>query len=195
MLIFENWKKIFVFLVSVFAIVFVIPNFSSNNFRDNVLPNFINLGEIRLGLDLQGGSYLLLKVQAEALQVDRLNNIASEVRMKLRQSDPKIGYKNISVENNSLNFELINSNNYERAVGLIREIDNSLIIEGEEDLFINIMLSEIQIKENEDYAILQSIEIIRRRVNEVGTNEPIISRQGDDQILVHCPGLNDPEKI
>ena len=61
MLIFENWKKIFVFLVSVFAIVFVIPNFSSNNFRDNVLPNFINLENVRLGLDLQGGSYLLLK--------------------------------------------------------------------------------------------------------------------------------------
>ena len=77
------------------------------------------------------------------MQVDRLNNIASEVRTKLRQSDPKIGYKNISVENNSLNFELINSNNY-RAVGLIREIDNSLIIEGEEDLFIKIMLSEIK---------------------------------------------------
>ena len=195
MLIFENWKKIFVLLVSVFAIVFVIPNFSSNNFRDNVLPNFINLGEIRLGLDLQGGSYLLLKVQAEALQVDRLNNIASEVRMKLRQSDPKIGYKNISVENNSLNFELINSNNYERAVGLIREIDNSLIIEGEEDLFIKIMLSEIKIKEIEDYAILQSIEIIRRRVDEVGTNEPIIQRQGDDRILVQLPGLDDPERI
>ena len=57
----------------------------------------INAGEIRLGLDLQGGSYLLLKVQAEALQEDRLNNIASELRMKLRQTEPKIGYKNIGM--------------------------------------------------------------------------------------------------
>ena len=58
MLIFENWKKILVLLVTLFAIIFVVPNFSSNNFRDNSLPNFINAGEIRLGLDLQGGMYV-----------------------------------------------------------------------------------------------------------------------------------------
>jgi len=195
MLIFENWKKIFVLLVTLFAIIFVVPNFSSNNFRDNSLPNFINAGEIRLGLDLQGGSYLLLKVQAEALQEDRLNNIASELRMKLRQTEPKIGYKNILIKNNTLNFELINSNNFDMTVSLIKEIDPTLVIEDQQNLSVSIKLSEEKVREIEDYAILQSIEIIRRRVDEVGTNEPIIQRQGDDRILLQLPGLDDPERI
>ena len=195
MLIFENWKKVLVILVTLFALVFAIPNFSSKNFKEEMLPNFINSGDIRLGLDLQGGSYLLLRVQAEAMQEDRLNDLASEIRLKLRKAEPKIGYKNIGVEKNILEFELINVSDFDRAINLINEIDNNLIIENTDEILLNITLSEEKIKEIEDYAILQSIEIIRRRVDEVGTNEPIIQRQGNDRILVQLPGLDDPERI
>jgi protein-export membrane protein SecD len=78
---------------------------------------------------------------------------------------------------------------------IINNIDASLVVNN--DLFTNIKisLSEDKIKEISDYAILQSIEIIRRRVDEVGTNEPIIQRQGKDRILVQLPGLDDPERI
>jgi len=191
MLIFDTWKKIIILLVSLFAIIFSMPNFIS---KDN-LPNFINTGEIRLGLDLQGGSYLLLKVDSDSLQTDRLNSVADELRIALRNANPRIGYTNLSVSGTNLQFSLIEENSKENIKELILNIDNSLVVNDEEYSSINISFSEEKITEIRDYAILQSIEIIRRRVDEVGTNEPIIQRQGDDRILVQLPGLDDPERI
>ena len=191
MLIFDTWKKIIILLVSLFAIIFSMPNFIS---KDN-LPNFINAGEIRLGLDLQGGSYLLLKVDSDSLQTDRLNSVADELRIALRNANPRIGYTNLSVSGTNLQFSLIEENSKENIKELILNIDNSLVVNDEEYSSINISFSEEKITEIRDYAILQSIEIIRRRVDEVGTNVPIIQRQGDDRILVQLPGLDDPERI
>ena len=191
MLIFDTWKKIIILLVSLFAIIFSMPNFIS---KDN-LPNFINTGEIRLGLDLQGGSYLLLKVDSDSLKTDRLNSVADELRIALRNANPRIGYTNLSVSGTNLQFSLIEENSKENIKELILNIDNSLVVNDEEYSSINISFSEEKITEIRDYAILQSIEIIRRRVDEVGTNEPIIQRQGDDRILVQLPGLDDPERI
>ena len=191
MLIFDTWKKIIIFLVSFFAIIFSLPNFIS---KDH-LPNFMNAGEIRLGLDLQGGSYLLLKVDSDSLQTDRLNSVADELRIAFRNANPRIGYTNLSVSGTNLQFSLIEENSKENIKELILNIDNSLVVNDEEYSSINVSFSEEKITEIRDYAILQSIEIIRRRVDEVGTNEPIIQRQGDDRILVQLPGLDDPERI
>ena len=107
MLVFENWKKFLVLTISVFAIIFSLPNFLSKEIRNNSL-SFLKSGEIRLGLDLQGGSYLLLKVESESLQTDRLNSLADELRLAMRNSSPRIGYKNLKVSGTELNFTLIN---------------------------------------------------------------------------------------
>ena len=191
MLIFENWKKVIILIVSIFAILFSLPNFISKN---NV-PNFFKAGEIRLGLDLQGGSYLLLEVESDSLQTDRLNSVADELRIALRNASPRIGYKNLSVINTELTFSLIEENNVDLIKSLVLNIDDSLIVNDEDFSSIQVSFSEEKITEIRDYAILQSIEIIRRRVDEVGTNEPIIQRQGDERILVQLPGLDDPERI
>jgi preprotein translocase subunit SecD len=191
MLIFENWKKIIILIVSIFAILFSLPNFVSKN----NLPNFFKAGEIRLGLDLQGGSYLLLEVQSDSLQTDRLNSVADELRIALRNANPRIGYKNLSVINTELTFSLIEEKDVDLIKNIILGIDNSLMVNDEDFSSIQVSFTEEKITEIRDYAILQSIEIIRRRVDEVGTNEPIIQRQGDDRILVQLPGLDDPERI
>ena len=191
MLIFENWKKIIILIVSIFAILFSLPNFVSKN----NLPNFFKTGEIRLGLDLQGGSYLLLEVQSDSLQTDRLNSVADELRIALRNANPRIGYKNLSDINTELTFSLIEEKDVDLIKNIILEIDNSLMVNDEDFASIQVSFTEEKITEIRDYAILQSIEIIRRRVDEVGTNEPIIQRQGDDRILVQLPGLDDPERI
>ena len=191
MLIFENWKKIIILIVSIFAILFSLPNFVSKN----NLPNFFKAGEIRLGLDLQGGSYLLLEVQSDSLQTDRLNSVADELRIALRNANPRIGYKNLSVINTELTFSLIEEKDVDLIKNIILGIDNSLMVNDEDFASIQVSFTEEKITEIRDYAILQSIEIIRRRVDEVGTNEPIIQRQGDDRILVQLPGLDDPERI
>ena len=191
MLIFENWKKVLILIVSIFAILFSLPNFISKNY----VPNFFKAGEIRLGLDLQGGSYLLLEVESDSLQTDRLNSVADELRVALRNANPRIGYRNLSVINTELTFSLIEENDVDLIKSLILNIDDSLIVNNEDFSSIQVSFSEEKITEIRDYAILQSIEIIRRRVDEVGTNEPIIQRQGDDRILVQLPGLDDPERI
>ena len=191
MLIFENWKKVIILIVSIFAILFSLPNFISKN----SVPNFFKAGEIRLGLDLQGGSYLLLEVESDSLQTDRLNSVADELRIALRNTSPRIGYKNLSVINTELTFSLIEENNVDLIKNLVLNIDDSLIVNDEDFSSIQVSFSEEKITEIRDYAILQSIEIIRRRVDEVGTNEPIIQRQGDERILVQLPGLDDPERI
>ena len=194
MLIFENWKRILVLVVSTFAIIFSLPNFLSKDLVNNSL-SFIKSGEIRLGLDLQGGSYLLLRVESESLQTDRLNSLSDELRLAMRSASPRIGYKNLKVSGTELIFTLVNNEEESRVKGLIDSIDKELIFN--KDSYNNIILSmsEDKIKEIRDYAILQSIEIIRRRVDEVGTNEPLIQRQGDERILVQLPGLDDPERI
>jgi preprotein translocase subunit SecD len=191
MIIFENWKKIIILLVTIFAIIFSMPNFIS---KDN-LPGFLKSGEIRLGLDLQGGSYLLLKVESDSLQTDRLNSVADELRIALRSANPRIGYTNLTVSGTDLTFSLIEEKNGELIRDIILNIDNTLMVNDEIYSSIKVSLSDEKIREIRDYAILQSIEIIRRRVDEVGTNEPIIQRQGDDRILVQLPGLDDPERI
>ena len=194
MLIFENWKRILVLVVSTFAIIFSLPNFLSKDLVNNSL-SFMKSGEIRLGLDLQGGSYLLLRVESESLQTDRLNSLSDELRLAMRSASPRIGYKNLKVSGTELIFTLVNNEEESRVKGLIDSIDKELIFN--KDSYNNIILSmsEDKIKEIRDYAILQSIEIIRRRVDEVGTNEPLIQRQGDERILVQLPGLDDPERI
>ena len=194
MLIFENWKRILVLVVSTFAIIFSLPNFLSKDLVNNSL-SFMKSGEIRLGLDLQGGSYLLLRVESESLQTDRLNSLSDELRLAMRSASPRIGYKNLKVSGTELIFTLVNNEEESRVKDLIDSIDKELIFN--KDSYNNIMLSmsEDKIKEIRDYAILQSIEIIRRRVDEVGTNEPLIQRQGDERILVQLPGLDDPERI
>ena len=191
MLIFENWKKILILFVSIFAVTFSMPNFIS---KDN-LPSFLKSGEIRLGLDLQGGSYLLLEVDSDSLQTDRLNSVADELRISLRNATSRIGYTNLSVAGTNLTFSLIEEKDLEFIKEIVLNIDNTLVVNDEVYSSIKVSFSEEKIKEIKDYAILQSIEIIRRRVDEVGTNEPIIQRQGEDRILVQLPGLDDPERI
>ena len=194
MLVFENWKKFLVLAISIFAIFFSLPNFLSKELKDNSL-SFLKSGEIRLGLDLQGGSYLLLKVESESLQTDRLNSLADELRLAMRNSSPRIGYKNLKVSGTELNFTLINQEDSLTIKAILDSIDKEFIINIDNYNNVQVIMSEEKIKEISDYAILQSIEIIRRRVDEVGTNEPIIQRQGDDRILVQLPGLEDPERI
>ena len=194
MLVFELWKKITILVVCVFSLLFSLTNFIDNKNAD-LLPNFLNSNKIRLGLDLQGGSYLLLRVEIDEIKKERLDNLADEIRVAFRASETKVGYKNLSVENGILKFSLISSNEFGLANKLIEEIDKDLIVSNINQDQVTIDISEKKMKELQITTVLQSIEIIRRRIDEVGTNEPLIQRQGKDRVLVQLPGLEDPERI
>ena len=197
MLYFSKPKIIFIYLLIIFLSYFTILNFLSPNYK------FSNK-KINLGLDLQGGSYLLLEVDSNPIVVQKLQNKFSDLKKYFKNQNIK--FRNIKINNNQIQFELEDSsidtfitaftekkdnllNNYldqYRAFEFDHTIDNNTV-------FIN--YSKFGIIEIKNSTIDQALEIVRRRIDEVGTNEPNILKRGNERILVELPGLDDPARI
>jgi len=194
------FSKIKILTILVFTIVltlFCLSNFTK--FDDNFFEKKINLG-----LDLQGGSYLLLEIDNSPVITQKLQNKLSSLRNYFK--DEKIQYKNLKIVNNELiSFELGNSfvNDF---IETINDEDGSLNpyyprfksfefdSEVNNNLF-NLKFSKYGLIELKKGSLDQAIEIVRRRVDEIGTNEPNILKRGNDRILVELPGLDDPMRI
>ena len=182
------WKWIIVLVVVSVAIVFSIPTFVNQNESDNwFLDNKINLG-----LDLQGGSYLLLEVESSVLINEELENINDLVRKIARNEKTRIS--NFEKKGDEVFFNFINSNNIEEIKSQLILEYRDLIISSKENL-LKIKISDNFKKRIEESAIKQSLEIVRRRIDESGTKEPLIQRSGKNRILLQLPGVKDPERI
>ena len=197
MLYFSKLKIICIYSLIIFLSYFAILNFLSPNYK------FSNK-KINLGLDLQGGSYLLLEVDSNPIVVQKIQNKFSNLKKYFKNQNIK--FKNIKIENNQIQFELKDSamdsfitafsdkkdnllNNYldqYKAFEFDYKIDNNKV-------YIN--YSKFGIIEIKNSTIDQALEIVRRRIDEVGTNEPNILKRGNERILVELPGLDDPERI
>ena len=197
MLYFSKLKIIFIYLLIIFLSYFTILNFLSPNYK-------FSDKKINLGLDLQGGSYLLLEVDANPIVVQKLQNKFSDLKKYFKNQNIK--FRNIKIKNNQIQFELEDSsidtfitaftekkdnllNNYldqYKAFEFDHTIDNNKV-------FIN--YSKFGIIEIKNSTINQALEIVRRRIDEVGTNEPNILKRGNERILVELPGLDDPARI
>ena len=197
MLYFSKLKVILIYILIIFLSYFTILNFLSQNYK--LFDNKINLG-----LDLQGGSYLLLEVDSNPIVVQKLQNKFSDLKKYFKNQNIK--FRNIKIKNNQIQFELEDSsidtfitafteekdnllNNYldqYRAFEFDHTIDNNTV-------FIN--YSKFGIIKIKNSTIDQALEIVRRRIDEVGTNEPNILKRGNERILVELPGLDDPERI
>ena len=194
------FSKIKILTILVFTIVFTLFCLSNfTKFDDNFFEKKINLG-----LDLQGGSYLLLEIDNSPVITQKLQNKLSSLRNYFK--DEKIQYKNLKIVNNELiSFELGNSfvNDF---IETINDEDGSLNpyyprfksfefdSEVSNNLF-NLKFSKYGLIELKKSSLDQAIEIVRRRVDEIGTNEPNILKRGNDRILVELPGLDDPMRI
>ena len=194
MLNFPKWKIIIIFLISFFGIVFALPNLFSNEFLEEV-PDWLPTKKINLGLDLQGGSHLLLDVDIKNIFNERLESVEDVVRNSLRKN--RIGYKGLNTKKSSVSFRLRKPEIASEVTSLLKKIDANLLVdcgEGEgstcEVSFTDQAKEEIRINTLE-----QSVEIIRRRIDETGTREPTIQRQGLSRILVQLPGVKNPERI
>ena len=206
---FDRWKfslSLFIILIGLF---FLYPNFISKNLL-TTFPNWLPQKQINLGLDLQGGSYLLLEIDVNSIINEKLDSLVSEIRTKFRAPNNRISYTDLGSENNNVSVRIIKKENYDKAIEIISELSqpiqttNSFLSSGKKDLkidieklsgLITISLTDEAITQKRRSAVDQSIEIIRRRVDETGTREPSIQRQGDDRVLVKLPGLDDPERI
>ena len=130
---------------------------------------------------------------------ERLDGLVDEVRSTLRPE--RIGYRDLGVRGNAVTFTLTDPAAAPRALELLRKLDQSvglsreLVIQEAGDGRIEIRLTDDAVQEMQRAAVTQSLEIVRRRIDEVGTREPTIQRQGNDRILVQVPGEKDPESI
>lgn len=205
MLNFAKWKIILVLGVCAIGLLFVFPNFFSQETAED-FPGFLPSKQINLGLDLQGGSHLLLEVDIGFVIRERLESVADEARRALRQE--RIGYTGgVRNDGRRVTIQLRSRDQLEAArrilEGLAQPIRNSVLGNSANDLIVSvnddgsvvITLSDEAVAERKRSTIEQSIEIVRRRVDETGTNEPTIQRQGDERILVQLPGLQDPDRI
>lgn len=181
--------RIFLILaICVIGIFFAIPNMMKD---PSSLPKWWQ--PVNLGLDLQGGSNLLLEVKLDDVLKDRMSTVEDSARQLLREN--KIRYQNLNASSESVKVKIENLNSRNQARGLFKKIDNGILVEENEDGTLVIKYSEAALNELRLKVVDQSIEIVRRRIDELGTKEPVIQRQGTDRIVVQLPGLQNPEYV
>ena len=197
MLYFSKTKLIIIYLI----ISFLFLSFSTN-FINNKDQLFLSK-KINLGLDLQGGSYLLLEVDSQPLIKQNLQIKLINLRKLLKEQ--KIKYQNLKLDGQSIKFKISEENlkifeefflNKDNLINTFYNKYNSYEMNYSiKDNFVLINYSKYGVIEVKTSAVNQSLEIVRRRIDEIGTNEPTIVRRGNDRILVELPGLDDPNRI
>ena len=194
------FSKFRIILISLFTLIFVYLT-SSNfiKFDDNWIDKKINLG-----LDLQGGSYLLLEIDNQPVIVQKLQNTVSILRKYFK--DNNIFFKNLRIiDDKSIVFEIEN-NQIEQIKSLLEDKNGNInpyysqYKSYQFDLLISdnqfqLDFSKFGLIELKNSSLNQALEIVRRRIDEVGTNEPNIVKRGNDRILVELPGLDDPMRV
>jgi SecD/SecF fusion protein len=164
------------------------------------LPNWVPKQQITLGLDLQGGSHLVLEVDAAALKTDRLRSLLDDVRGTLRKE--RIDSRSARISSGVITVTIDNPDQLAKAQEVLGAMATPVGISGQKDLditadgnLIKIALTDAGINDRLDAALQQSLEIVRQRVDQVGVSEPTIQRVGSNRMLVQLPGLQDPTRL
>ncbi len=197
---FPMWKIIIVAIVCAFGILYTLPNFVSKSALSG-LPDWLPTKQVNLGLDLQGGSHLLLQVDADTVKTKMMDSLVDGVRDSLRQQGDNVGYRDLAHDGEVVSFTLRDPADEDKARDRLSDLSNIMpngqrdVVIASDDGRITLTPSEAAITARLSAAVDQSIEIVRRRVDETGVNEPAIQRQGSDRILVQLPGIDDPDRI
>jgi preprotein translocase subunit SecD len=203
MMYISRWKALAILLTAMVVCTFAVPNF----FSEQTIQSWPKWAQrhIVLGLDLQGGSHILLEVDAAAVRKEKVEQLRDDVRRVLREA--RVGLSSAPVVRGTSVEVGVRENDLQTALTKLRELSQPLGgllgTTGQRSLEINnlgggrvqVTLTEPAILERIRQAVDQSIQIVERRVNELGTVEPLIQRQGTDRILVQVPGLQDPQRL
>ncbi len=169
-------------------------------------PSFLPSGLINLGLDLRGGAHVLVEVQLADVQADRMESLWPELRDTLRDLRDQVGtVRRLDGPPGELRVRIGEPGGMSAALGAVEDVSQPVfaltgaatrdfIARGDGDTLI-VSLSEPEIAAMNERAMQQSLEIIRRRVDETGTREPSIQRQGSDRILIQVPGIGSAEEL
>jgi preprotein translocase subunit SecD len=202
MLFFTRWKATGILLTALVVCLFAVPNF----FPEKTVARWPSWAQrhIVLGLDLQGGSSLLLEVDTSAVRKERLQALNDDVLRVLRQA--RIPFTGRAIQGSGVVVHITRDADVKTAVDKLGELSQPLngILgsSGQRSLditenngLVTVTPSDAALTERIRQAVDQSIEIIQRRVNELGLVEPSIQREGVDRILVQVPGLQDPTRL
>ncbi|RUT32757.1 protein translocase subunit SecD [Arsenicitalea aurantiaca] len=204
---FSRLRTAIIFIVALLGLAFLLPNFLNEDTRAS-LPDWMPNQEITLGLDLQGGSHLLLQVNRDQIVAQRLTDLRRDARNVLANQN---GIGNIITNDpsgNGILVELTDPAQRDAANAALQTLQNQiasalfagagtneLAFSEAADGRLRVALTPDGIEERMSALVAQSIEVIRRRIDEVGTTEPAIQRQGTDRVLVQVPGFGDSERL
>lgn len=181
---------------------------SANEVADDIdsWPSWLPSSLVNLGLDLRGGAHLLAEVQLHEVYVDRIDAWWPRIRDELRKNRNIVGsIRRQQSPPDQLFVRIENSDAMDQAVQIIEELASPIVnisnigsrdiqISSQDDILI-VELSEEEKSATDDRTMEQSLEIIRRRVDEVGTREPIIQRQGENRIIIQVPGIGSANEL
>jgi preprotein translocase subunit SecD len=202
MLYFTRWKALAIIFGALVVCLCAVPNFFPEA-KVKTWPLWAQR-HLVLGLDLQGGSYLLLEVDSNYVRKEKLDQVRDDARRVLREN--KIGYTGLASRADYVEVRVKDSD-AQTALAKLRELSQplggllgssgqrSLEVSDAGGGLIRLTVPQAAITERIRQTIEQSIQIVERRVNQLGTVEPLIQRQGTDRILVQVPGLQDPTEL
>jgi len=204
MLYFSRWKATAILLTTFVVCAFAIPNF----FPEKTVQSWPKWAQrhLVLGLDLQGGSHILLEVDTNAVRKEKLDTLRDDVRRVVRDNllaSPAA----VTIRGNAVEFRAREGVDPQLALTKLRELSQPLggimsatgqrsvdVVDAGNGL-VRLTPTEPSVVERIRQAVEQSVQIVERRVNELGTVEPSIQRQGVDRVLVQVPGLQDPSRL
>jgi preprotein translocase subunit SecD len=202
MLYFTRWKALAIILTALVVCLCAVPNFFPEA-KVKTWPLWAQR-HLVLGLDLQGGSYLLLEVDSNYIKKEKLDQVRDDVRRVLREN--KIGYTGLASRADYVEVR-VKESDAQTALAKLRELSQplggllgssgqrSLEVSDAGGGLIRLAVPQAAVTDRIRQTIEQSIQIVERRVNQLGTVEPVIQRQGTDRILVQVPGLQDPTEL
>ena len=199
MLDFPLWKRISLWGVTLVLALLAVPTILSlsgvDAFGESDVP------EINLGLDLAGGSHILLEADPAQVAQQRLESTEESVRDILGDAEPRIEFGDMSTGNGRLSFMLENAGDIDRTREELRDVLNGTGLVAEWQLQVvdgsRVVLTQSEggLEQAVDDAMEAATEVVRRRIDGLGTREPTIIRQGDNRIVVQVPGLEDPQGL
>lgn len=198
MLRFSRMKGALILGVCLLGILLSVPSF----LRPGTLPAWLPQPRLNLGLDLQGGSYLLLEVDVQAVVNQKLASLRTDILQALRTA--KVQPLEVGLRGRSIVVQLGSQTDMEPARAALKDIRSAttqsrlssrILNETVDGTRLTLELTEPAVAEIRSRTIEQSITIVRRRMDETGVNEPVVARQGQDRILVELPGISDPDRV
>jgi preprotein translocase subunit SecD len=201
MLDFPRWKVLTITLGLALMVLISVPSFVPKSVRET-WPSWIPQPAINLGLDLAGGSYLLLEGDTKDVAGSRLEGMRDQVRSAMRQ-DPRVEIGDISIQDGKLSFMVRDSAKVDAAREKLLPLTTGVATTGQRDWDIAVVDStrfvltptQAGINATVEEAMNDAREVVERRINALGTVEPTVVREGNNRIVVQVPGLNDPTAL